>query len=148
MTDPDQIMICWGARPDLHLTGERLVGHLDAVSERRQIFILHASGHLATVNSAVIRHDNITADNPTPGIQLDEYGQPNGELQEPAAMSLASGQRMLREGYASELAKWNYAYEARNAGHTLVTDLGTSSVDEQGVANWSAVRHTPTIPLA
>ena len=76
-------------------------------------------GHLATVNSAVIRHDNITADNPTPGIQLDEYGQPNGELQEPAAMSLASGQRMLREGYASELAKWNYAYEARNAGHTL-----------------------------
>ena len=27
----------------------------------------------------------------------------------------------------------------RNAGHTLVTDLGTSSVDEQGVANWSAV---------
>ena len=82
----------------IYLTGERLVGrHLDAVSERRQIFILHASGHLATVNSAVIRHDNITADNPTPGIQLDEYGQPNGELQEPAAMSLASGQRMLRE---------------------------------------------------
>ena len=146
MTDPDQIMICWGLDP-IYLTGERLVGrHLDAVSERRQIFILHASGHLATVNSAVIRHDNITADNPTPGIQLDEYGQPNGELQEPAAMSLASGQRMLREGYASELAKWNYAYEARNAGHTLVTDLGTSSVDEQGVANWSAVTSHPDYP--
>ena len=139
MIDPDQIMLCWGLDP-IYLTGERLVGrHLDAVSERRQIFILHASGHLATVNSAVIHHDNITADNPTPGIQLDEYGHPNGELQEPAAMSLASGQRMLRESYASELAKWNYAYEARNTGHTLVTDLGTSSVDEMGVANWSAV---------
>ena len=39
MTDPDQIMICWGLDP-IYLTGERLVGrHLDAVSELSLIHI-------------------------------------------------------------------------------------------------------------
>ncbi len=146
MTDPDEMMVCWGLDP-IYLTGERLVGrHLDAVSESRPIFVLHASGHLATVNSAVLRQDGITADNPTPGVQLDEYGEPNGELQEPAAMSLASGYRLLRESFSGDVAKWNYAYEARNGGHTLVTDLGTSPVDDEGVNTWAHVTADPTYP--
>jgi len=146
MSDPDEVLMCWGLDP-IYLTGERLVGrHLDAVSQTRPIYVQHASGHLATVNTAVLRQDGITADNPTPGIQLDEHGQPNGELQEPAAMSLAAAHRRLRTGYASEQAKWNYAYEARNAGHTLVTDLGTSRVDDEGIASWVGVTSSPTYP--
>jgi len=147
MTDPDEVLMGWGLDP-IYLTGERLVGrHLDAVSESRPIYVMHASGHLATVNTALLRKDGITADNPTPGIQLDEYGQPNGELQEPAAMSLAAAHRELRNGFASEKAKWNYAFEARNSGHTLVTDLGTSRIDDEGVASWVAATSSPTYPV-
>ena len=146
MTDPDQPLTCWGLDP-IYLTGERLVArHLDAVSEQRQIFVLHASAHLATVNSAVLRHDGITADTPTPGVQLDEYGEPNGELQEPAAMALASAYRVVGRSFISETAKWNYAYEARNTGHTLLADLGMSRVDDDGVAAWEAVTSDPAYP--
>lgn len=147
MTGPDETMVCWGLDP-IYLTGERLVAkHLDAVSETRPIFVFHASGHLATVNTAMMRRDGITADDPTPGVQLDEYGEPNGELQEPAAMALSHGYKLIRLAFATDTAKWNYAYEARNAGHTLVTDLGTSRIDDAGLAAWTEVTSDPTFPV-
>lgn len=147
ITDPNETLLAWGLDP-IHLRGERLVGkHLDAVSETRPIFVLHASGHLATVNAAVLRQDDITADNPTPGIQLDRYGEPNGELQEPAAMVLASAYRDLRRSHGTERAKWNFGYEARNAGHTVVTDLGTSRVDDVGVERWKTVTDDAAFPV-
>ena len=147
MDDPDEQLLCWGLDP-IYLSGERLVGHhLDAVSERRPIFVMHASGHLATVNSALMRVEDITADNPTPGVQLGSDGRPNGELQEPAAMGLAvQAYRAIRISYGTDRAKWNYAEEARNAGHTLITDLGTSRVDDTGLEAWSAVTTDPAYP--
>ncbi|MCP3937051.1 MAG: amidohydrolase [Actinomycetia bacterium] len=147
MTDPDEILVAWGLDP-IYLTGERLVGrHLDAVSQSRPIFVFHASGHIATVNSELMRREDITADNPTPGIPLDEMGVPTGELQEPAAMSLArAAWQELVMAFGSTQAKWNYAFEARNTGHTFLTDLGASRFSEESIAEWRETTSDPEYP--
>ena len=142
--DPSETLIGWGLDP-IYLPGERLVGrHLDAVSETRPIFIQHASGHLATVNSEMLRREEITENDPTPGIQLGDDGKPNGELQEPAAMRLAtSGFRKMRIDMNSPETKWGFAYEARNAGHTTITDLGGSPFTDEGLNEWRQVTDDP-----
>ncbi len=147
MTDPSEPLIGWGLDP-IYLKGERLVGHhLDAVSETRPIFIQHASGHLATVNTALLAQEEITESNPTPGIQLGGDGRPNGELQEPAAMSLAiTAQRRFRADLSTEASKWNFAFEARNTGHTLITDLGGTPMTDSGVGAWKSVTSSPGFP--
>ena len=147
MTDPSETLVAWGLDP-IYLSGERLVGHhLDAVSETRPIFVQHASGHLATVNTILLAQEEITEANPTPGIRLGRDGRPNGELQEPAAMSLAiTAQRKFRAGLSTESAKWNYAFEARNTGHTLVTDLGGTPFTDKGLDAWKSVTGSPGFP--
>lgn len=148
LTDPGQPLLAWGLDP-IYFDGERMLAkHLDRVSETRPIFVHHASGHLATVNSAMLTRSEITADNPTPGISLDESGRPDGELQEPAAMLLA-GDAFAELGaiMRTEDAMWNYAREARNSGATLVTDLGTSQLaDPDQVDRWRRVTDDPAYP--
>ena len=148
LTDPADQLIAWGLDP-IYLPGERLVAaHLDTVSEHRSIFVYHASGHLATANTALLRLSEITADSTTPGVVLGADGQPNGELQEPAAMSLAaSAWRTMGRAFGSTEAKWAFAAEARNAGHTLVTDLGTSPLNnDRAVDNWFDTVNDPDFP--
>ena len=144
---PGEALLAWGLDP-IYLEGERLVGrHLDTISETRPIFVLHASGHLATVNGELMRREEITAGNPTPGIMLDEFGEPNGELQEPAAMSLAADAfTTMRRSFITDEAKWNYARDARNKGHTLLTDLGAMVFNERSVEGWQRVTSDPDYP--
>ena len=149
MTDPAQPLIAWGLDP-IYFDEERLVAtHLDRVSENRSIYVYHASGHLATVNTALLERSEINEHTTTPGVARNADGTPNGELQEPAAMSLASsGMTDLMMAIGSDLAKWNYAYEARNAGHTLVTDLGTTRVnDESSLDSWRTATSDPNYPV-
>lgn len=148
LTDPGQPLLAWGLDP-IYFDGERMLAkHLDRVSETRPIFVHHASGHLATVNTAMLTRSEITADNPTPGISLDESGRPDGELQEPAAMLLAGDAfATLGSIMRTEDAMWNYAREARNTGATLVTDLGTSQLsDPDQVDRWRRVTDDPAYP--
>ncbi|MEM7322768.1 MAG: amidohydrolase [Actinomycetota bacterium] len=148
MDDPNEPLLAWGLDP-IYFPGERMLArHLDRVSESRPIFVHHASGHLATVNTAMLRRSEITADDPTPGISLDEHGNPDGELQEPAAMRLA-GDAFVRLNLAMGTAEsmWNYAREARNTGATLITDLGTSQLsDPAQVERWRAVTDDAEYP--
>jgi predicted amidohydrolase YtcJ len=89
MEDPSEILLAWGLDP-IYFTGERLLAkHLDRVSTVRQIFVYHANGHLASVNTAMLNASEITAASTSPGVARDADGNPNGELQE-SAMSLAS----------------------------------------------------------
>ena len=148
MTDPVAPLIAWGLDP-IYFSGDRLVAvHLDRVSENRPIYVHHASGHLSTVNSAMLRHAEITEHATTPGVARNADGTPNGELQEPAAMALArAGLTDLMMAIQSDTAKWNYANEARNAGHTLITDLGTTRVnDRESLDAWRAVTGDPAYP--
>lgn len=146
--DPNEPLLAWGLDP-IYFDGERMLArHLDRVSETRPIFVYHASAHLATVNTAMLERSEITADDPTPGISLDESGQPDGELQEPPAMQLAGDAfRKLAALMGTEDGMWNYAREARNTGATLVTDLGTSQLaDPAQVERWQRVANDDDYP--
>ncbi len=59
------------------------------MSTERPIFVFHASAHLATVNTAMLERHEITRAATTPGVARDANGEPNGELQEMPAISLA-----------------------------------------------------------
>ena len=144
----DQPLIAWGVDP-LYFDGERMYReHLDRASETRPIFLHHASGHLATVNTAMLDASGITAETPTPGIPLGADGVPNGELQEPAAMRLAgSAFDGLMAGMGSPDSLWRYAFEARNCGVTTVTDLGGMALTEQRLSGWEEVTADPDFPM-
>ena len=143
----DALLYAWGLDP-LYFEGERMSAeHLDRVSTTRPIYVHHVSGHLATVNTALMRREGITADTPTPGVGRRADGEPNGELQEPPAMQLAT------EAFAKALANretpeglWNFGYEARNAGHTTVIDLASGPLDPESNAIWSSVVEDPRFP--
>ena len=147
--DPGQMLLAWGLDP-IYFDGDERMScrHLDRVSETRPIFVYHASGHLATVNTAMLQRSEITEHTTTPGVARFADGTPNGELQEPAAMRLASGAFIEIAGAMhSEQARWNYAREARNCGHTTITDLGTSQVSNPDhLDGWRSVTGDPEYP--
>jgi hypothetical protein len=148
MSDPSEMLLAWGLDP-IYFDGERLLAkHLDRVSTSRPILVLHASGHLASVNTAMLQRGGVTEHSTTHGIARDASGRPNGELQEAAMFQTAGAFDTLRDAWASPDAMWNYAMEARNAGVTLVTDLGTSRVGVPGqVEGWRSVTDDPAYPV-
>jgi len=88
MTDPDRLLIAWGLDPIYYTGGRLAASHLDQVSATRPIFVHHANGHVATVNSATMRMAGITRDSQVVGVLKGADGEPNGELVEFAAMFL------------------------------------------------------------
>ena len=144
---PGEPLLAWGLDP-IYLDGERLVGHhLDSVSDVRPIFVMHASSHLATVNLAVRLAEGIGRDSTTPGVVRDADGEPNGELQEPAAISLAGEVwRRFVAAFGTDEAKWNFARDGRNNGHTLLADLGASGFTDRQLDGWQRVTDDPDFP--
>ena len=89
LTDPEEPLLAWGLDP-IYFPGDRLVAaHLDRVSTTRPIHVTHTSGHVSTVNSAAMARCGIDASTEVTGVVKNEDGNPNGELQEFAAMALA-----------------------------------------------------------
>ncbi|MGH6892812.1 MAG: amidohydrolase [Dongiaceae bacterium] len=118
-------LIAWGFDP-IYFGGERMtVEHLDRVSAMRPIVIAHANGHLMSVNSAMLREAGITRDTEIEGVMKFANGEPNGELQEPAAMFPV----VRKIGNAGLLAPMDdagmqgFAAIARLQGVTTATDL-------------------------
>lgn len=148
MEDPDDLLVAWGLDP-IYFPGERLLAkHLDRVSTTRRIFVFHASGHLATVNTAMLLSSGITAASTTPGVARDANGDANGELQEAAMFLAAAGFRKLMAAWGSPDGKWNYAYEARNAGHTFVADLSPAAIaGPDQLEAWHGVTDDPAYPV-
>lgn len=141
LEDPDEPLLAWGLDP-IYFSGERLVGsHLDQVSLSRPIFVLHASAHLATVNSALMNIEGINSETPMEGIPKDSDGNPIGELQEPAAMSLAgTAFRSFFGRMKAQDTKWALGRLANKAGVTTLTDLGNpSSTNQTTIDEWREV---------
>ncbi|MGE0881085.1 MAG: amidohydrolase [Acidimicrobiia bacterium] len=123
MPGSDTVLMAWGFDA-IYFGGERLVAkHLDRVSTTRPIYVLHASGHVATVNTALIRLRKIDESTAVVGVVTDENGYPNGELQEPAAMSLAGVFEKFMASTDDRATLRAFAAEAANAGCTTVVDL-------------------------
>ncbi|MFT6292282.1 MAG: putative amidohydrolase YtcJ [Ilumatobacter sp.] len=103
--------------------------HLDRASMERPIFVFHASAHLATVNSAMLNAHDVTRDSTTVGVARDANGEPNGELQEMPAMSLASSAlhqilRAMNDPASIEALGQICA----NQGITMLTDLASAGL--------------------
>lgn len=110
----------------IYVESERLSRiHLDAATIDHPVFVFHASGHLATVNSFILDKYDIGPDHPAPGIGMGDDGQPNGELREPAAMALASEEyRQIGRIVSAPDTLHHFANSMRNVGITSATDLG------------------------
>lgn len=122
--------------------------HLDAVSTTRPIAIRHASGHLLTVNSAVLAAEGITAATDTPGVAKDASGEPTGELQEAPAMMLATGamKHLMALNGDPRLVQF-HGEMCRNAGVTTSTELaGALLLAPQVGAQWHAIVDSPQYP--
>ena len=121
---------------------------LDEVSTTRPIFVRHASGHLVTVNTALLNAEGITKDSPTPGIGKDADGEVNGELQEAPAMMLAKTgfEKMMALGVGPEPIRIHAAM-CRNAGVTTSTDLaGMLLITPDQIQIWKDTVNDPTFP--
>lgn len=131
--------------PDLPRLSKR---ELDKVSTTRPIFIRHASGHLATVNTALLEAEGITKDSPTPGVGKDRDGELNGELQEAPAMMLAKAAfgKMMSAGLGAKSIQIHAAM-CRNAGVTTSTELvGMLLLDPSQVRVWQDTVNNPDFP--
>lgn len=124
-TPPGEAIVVSGFDP-IYMTTERLSRvHLDAATTTHPVFVFHASGHLATVNSFILDKYDIGPGHPAPGVGFDDDGQPNGELREPAAMALAADEfRLIGRIVSSPETLTHFAHSMRNAGITSATDLG------------------------
>ena len=145
---PDEPLLAWGLDP-IYFRGERLVAkHLDLVSATRPILVMHASIHLATVNNALMEIEGITPDTDMEGVPKDGSGWPIGELQEPAAMSLAgTAFRKFWGRTKSDESLRNFGARARTTGTTTLTDLGNpDSASESEIDRFRAVVDTEDFP--
>jgi predicted amidohydrolase YtcJ len=146
LTDPDAPLIAWGLDP-IYFPGDRLVArHLDAVSTTRPVLVMHASIHLCTVNSVVMRAEGIDRHTAMEGVAKDAGGEPVGELQE-AAMLLAGAPFLAAFGaLADPAAIERFGALATRAGITTLTDLGGGPSSETDLQRWLDVAGTDEFP--
>ncbi len=125
LDDPTRSLVVGGFDP-IYFRGvprlDRFV--LDRVSLSRPILVMHASLHLATANSALLRKYDITKQHPSNSLGRDQHGEPDGELREPPALSLAREEfhHLVAQMSNPEVIR-SFAYSARNSGVTTATDL-------------------------
>ena len=126
----DEPIVVGGFDPIYFRDEERLTrDHLDRASTERPIFVFHASAHLATVNSAMLALHDITRDSTTVGVARDVHGEPNGELQEMPAMSLARSAlgRILR-AMNDPASLEALGQICANRGITMLSDLASAGL--------------------
>ena len=148
MADPTEPLLTVGFDP-IYFPGERLhKGHLDSVSTTRPIFLLHASSHLGTVNSAMLARHDITRDCLTIGVAKGDDGEPTGELQEMSAMALAQSALVpFMKAATGEECLWGFGRMARQVGVTCVTDLASQVLlNPAALGRWQRIVNDPEFP--
>ena len=104
--------------------------HLDQASMERPIFVFHASAHLATVNSVMLRTHDIGRHTITEGVAKDADGEPNGELQEVPAMmaGAASALHGILRAMNDPAAIDALGQICANQGITTLVDLASAGL--------------------
>ncbi len=82
----DQPMIAWGFDPIFLMERRPDRNDFDLVSKTRPIVVMHSNFHVMTVNSPTLKLAQYDAGSNVEGIAKGDDGEPNGELQEMAAM--------------------------------------------------------------
>ncbi len=148
MTDPGAPLLAWGFDPIFFGAERMTTEHLDRVSATRPVAILHASHHLLNVNSAALRLAGIGRDCEIEGVARFANGEPNGELQEFAAMFPIL--RLVGNGFraagTSEFGLRMFGQLAQRAGVTTSADLGNDP-SEEGYATLTRVTAEAGFPV-
>ncbi|MEM7218444.1 MAG: amidohydrolase [Pseudomonadota bacterium] len=150
MADADAPLLARGFDPIYFPEEQRLTNRwLDRVCPTRPVFLYHASGHLASVNSAMLRRDGITKDTRVAGVGRHPDGELNGELREPPAMALCtSGYRAVMRANGNEAALRSFGAMARNVGITTCTDLaGVLVLNPRAEEMWFRVTGEDDFPV-
>jgi predicted amidohydrolase YtcJ len=118
-------LLAWGFDP-IYFADSRCTRHdLDQVSRDRPVVIMHASGHILSVNSAALAAVSwLRRGIEHPGIALGEDGLPIGELKGPEAMTpvlLRFG--LGRESMSDADALHRFSRLCVRSGTTTATDL-------------------------
>ncbi|SDO97755.1 amidohydrolase [Desulforhopalus singaporensis] len=148
LASADEPLVVWGVDP-LYFAGDRLTAtNLDVISTTRPIFVLHASGHLATVNTALMNQQGIDEKTDVVGVAKGADNKPTGELQELKAIMLAGDfLQQVIGSYRSPKAWHNFGRLANNVGCTTITDLGFLNLDDDAVELLRSVVDTPDYPV-
>jgi len=146
--DHDGMLLGWGFDA-VYLEGRQLLApDLDDVTRTRPIFVMHASAHVASVNTAALEQGDVASHTSVVGVETDRSGRPNGELREPAAMSLVPGLAQIFGGADPTITLHRFASEAANAGCTTVVDLGTTTpTNPDALALTRGVVDDPNFPI-
>jgi predicted amidohydrolase YtcJ len=154
MEDAEAPLVAVGFDPIYFPDQARLSRHdLDKVSETRPIYLQHASGHLATVNSAMLAENGVTKEMQIEGLGREGDGELSdeldGELREPAAMSTCkTGNRIVQKINQTEQALKDFGALACNAGITTCTDLGGVSIlAPKLLGMWQEITGDASFPL-
>ncbi len=150
LNDPNEPLVAVGFDPIYFADRPRLTrAHLDKVSVTRPIYLHHASGHLATVNTAMLQSNGVTRDAQLEGLGREADGELDGELREPAAMALCrTGARIVHFANSTERALRDFAAMARNVGITTCTDLaGACILVPKLLPMWFEVTSAEDFPL-
>lgn len=148
MSDPAEPLLAWGFDP-IFFGAERMsLEHLDRVSATRPVVVLHASHHLLNVNTAALRAAGIDRDTEVEGVARFANGEPNGELQEFAAMFPVL--RVIGNGFrvagTSEPGLRLFGQLAQGAGVTTSADFGNDPTEE-GYATLARVSAQADYPV-
>lgn len=141
-------LIAWGFDP-VYFEGDRLDRRvLDAAVSDRPVIVMHASLHVMSVNTQMLELSNLQQHSGVEGIMLDATGQPNGELQEMAAMHAVFETLGLNlfEAVSASHTLQRYGKVARNVGVTTITDLYNPLTDE-GIAALQEVTSADDFPV-
>jgi predicted amidohydrolase YtcJ len=125
LDDDGAPLVGWGFDPNF-VAGRRLdKEHLDQVSNRRPVIVIHSNFHLLTANSVALEKAGIARGSNIQGIVLGTDGMPNGELQEFAAMAPVMQNAGVNFSDLSNNAESirSYGKVARLCGVTTVADL-------------------------
>jgi len=147
MDDPKKPLFAWGFDPLFYHTERMTVKHLDLVSTKRCIVVMHASGHLINVNSLVLKKAGINSSTEVQGVYKDSFGKPTGEL-----ISIATHyiiQKVVGMPFFNaldELGLQRFSKAACNVGVTTATDLA-SRIDERSLEAYEKTTSAAEFPL-
>ncbi|UCH53798.1 MAG: amidohydrolase, partial [Pseudomonadota bacterium] len=103
---------------------------LDKISSTRPVFVLNASGHLAYVNSALLKIAGIKKDTPNPpGAEYfrDNDGAPNGAMTQKAYLPIIVSNEKVKQSFAEGSVESGIRVgdEAASLGITTLCDMAT-----------------------
>jgi predicted amidohydrolase YtcJ len=105
---------------------------LDQISTDRPVFVLNAPGHLAYVNSVLLKLSGIDKDTPDPpGAEYFRYedGAPNGAMTQKAYLSIVQGNEKVMRSFAQGAVESGIKVgdEAATLGITTLCDMATGA---------------------